>query len=214
MRSPKKLTTTKCKARVHPASPAAYSWPLDDGACRLDIIAVKHIGTVRSNTRRKETDVQLRRVFSHRKNAALADRCAACRAVRVCVGHAAYRPQYSRDHGVAILVAVFVRLLWRATHAEPTPLDGVPPWQVQSAWVLHWLLYLMLFGIPVLGWVNASWRGMPIGMFGLELPQLVRTRAPGWGWSGDLHAVLANFVMLPLVWSACSLSALSLFHPT
>src|SRR5262245_34284924 len=149
--------------------------------------------------------------------------CAACRAVRVCVGHAAYRPQYSRDHGVAILVAVFVRLLWRATHAEPTPLDGVPPWQVQSAWVFHWLLYPMLFGIPVLGWVNASWRGMPIGMVGLELPQLVRTRAPGWGWSGDLHAVLANYVMLPLVvklrdvaarWSACSLSALSLFHPT
>lgn len=101
--------------------------------------------------------------------------------------------------GVAILVVAFVRLLWRATHAEPAPLDGVPPWQVQSAWVLHWLLYLMLFGIPVLGWINASWRGMPIGMFGLELPQLVRTRAPGWGWTGDLHTVLANYVMLPLV---------------
>jgi len=70
--------------------------------------------------------------------------------------------------GVAILVVVFVRLLWRATHAEPTPLDGVPPWQVQSAWVLYWLLYPMLFGIPVLGWVNASWRGMPIGMFGWD----------------------------------------------
>ncbi len=101
--------------------------------------------------------------------------------------------------GIVILAVAIVRLGWRFTHGEPAPEDGVPPWQTASARVLHWLLYLLLFAIPVLGWINASWRGMPIVMFGLELPQLIATRKPGWGWTGDVHGLLANYGMLTLV---------------
>lgn len=101
--------------------------------------------------------------------------------------------------GIVILAVVVVRLLWRATHGEPVPLDGVPPWQVQSARVVHWLLYLLLFVVPILGWINASWRGFPVILFGVEFPKLIGTRVPGWGWTGDLHGVLANYVILTLV---------------
>lgn len=101
--------------------------------------------------------------------------------------------------GVIILGVAIVRLIWRATHADPVPLDGVPPWQVQSARALHWLLYILLFVIPILGWLNASWRGMPLVLFGIELPKLIGTRAPGWGWTGDVHVILAYYVMLTLI---------------
>ena len=89
----------------------------------------------------------------------------------------------------------------------------VPPWQVLSARVVHWLLYVLLFVVPILGWINASWRGMPIVMFGMELPKLIATRAPGWGWTGDVHALLANYLMLTLVGLHVLCWALSLFHP-
>lgn len=101
--------------------------------------------------------------------------------------------------GVVILAVAVVRLAWRLTHAEPAPEEDLPPWQVQSARVVHWLLYLLLLLLPILGWINASWRNMPIVMFGLELPKLVATRAPGWGWTGDVHTLLANYAMLILV---------------
>jgi cytochrome b561 len=101
--------------------------------------------------------------------------------------------------GVIIIAVVIVRLGWRVTHGEPEPEDGIPPWQTATARVVHWLLYALLFVIPVLGWLNASWRGMPIVMFGLELPELLAKRAPGWGWTGDVHALLANWVLLVLV---------------
>jgi cytochrome b561 len=101
--------------------------------------------------------------------------------------------------GVIILVVAIIRLAWRVTHAEPAPLDGVPPWQVQSARIIHWLLYALLLVLPILGWINASWRGMPIVLFGLEFPKLVGTRAPGWGWTGDVHTLLAYYVMLTLI---------------
>lgn len=101
--------------------------------------------------------------------------------------------------GVMILVVAIVRLAWRATHGEPVPLDGMPPWQVQSARLVHWLLYVLLLVVPVLGWMNASWRGMPLVLFGIEMPKLVATRAPGWGWTGDVHSLLAYYAMLTLV---------------
>ena len=101
--------------------------------------------------------------------------------------------------GVLILAVAVVRLAWRATHAEPPPEDGVPPWQAQSARIIHWLLYVLLFVLPILGWINASWRGFPVVMFGLELPKLVATRVPGWGWTGDVHSCWPNYAMLALV---------------
>ena len=101
--------------------------------------------------------------------------------------------------GMLILLVAIVRLAWRATHREPEPEDGVPPWQIKSARIVHWLLYLLLLVVPVLGWINASWRGFPAVMFGLELPKLIATRAPGWGWTGDVHMLLAYYGMLTLV---------------
>ena len=101
--------------------------------------------------------------------------------------------------GVVILALAVARLGWRASHGEPTPLDGIPPWQTTTARIVHWLLYLLLFVVPILGWLNASWRGMPIVMFGLELPGLLPKHAPGWGWTGDVHSLLAEYLMLALV---------------
>ncbi|HZQ11747.1 MAG TPA: cytochrome b [Pseudolabrys sp.] len=101
--------------------------------------------------------------------------------------------------GIVILAVALVRLAWRAAQGEPEPEDGLPPWQTASARIVHWLLYLLLLALPLLGWINASWRGMPVVMAGLELPKLVATRAPGWGWTGDVHEVLSNYVLLALV---------------
>jgi cytochrome b561 len=102
--------------------------------------------------------------------------------------------------GVLILFVAVARLAWRWTHPEPVPLDGVPPWQVQSARAVHVLLYLLLFVLPVLGWMNASWRGFDVSFFGLfVMPKLLATRAAGFGWTGDIHALLSNYALTGLV---------------
>jgi cytochrome b561 len=101
--------------------------------------------------------------------------------------------------GIALLVLAVVRLLWRLGHSEPQPEAGIPAWQITTARIVHWSLYVLLFVVPILGWINASWRNMPVVMFGMELPRLVATRAPGWQWTGDVHGLLANYAMLILV---------------
>ena len=102
--------------------------------------------------------------------------------------------------GVLILGVIIVRLIWRITHGEPTPVAGVPPWQVRSARIIHSLLYLLLVIVPMLGWTNASYRGMPITFFGLvHVPQLVATHDATWRWTGDIHTLVAEYAILPLV---------------
>jgi cytochrome b561 len=101
--------------------------------------------------------------------------------------------------GIIILLVAIIRLVWRAMHGEPVPHAGLPPWQVRSARAIHWALYVLLFVVPILGWINASYRGMPVVMFGLELPPLIGRRAPGWGWTGDVHTWIAEYGMLGLV---------------
>ena len=47
MRGAEKLTTTKTKkVRLHPASPALISWPLNDGTLRFDITVETNIGSL------------------------------------------------------------------------------------------------------------------------------------------------------------------------
>lgn len=102
--------------------------------------------------------------------------------------------------GVLILFVAVVRLALRLSHGALEPDDGMPPWQTASARVVHWLLYLLLFVLPILGWINACWRGMPVSFFGVfEMPKLVTTRAPDWAWTGDIHGLLANYALLALV---------------
>lgn len=102
--------------------------------------------------------------------------------------------------GVLILVVAIVRIIWRATHAEPDAEAGVSPRQQKLARIVHRALDLLLLALPILGWINASWRGYPVTLFGMfAFPKLVATHAPGWGWTGDMHSLLADYVFLPLI---------------
>ncbi len=101
--------------------------------------------------------------------------------------------------GVLILGVAAIRLLWMLARGLPAPID-MPAWQHRSAVAVHWLLYLLLFAVPILGWLTASWRGYPVSLFGLfEVPKLLATRAAGWQWTGDIHEFLATYALLTLV---------------
>lgn len=102
--------------------------------------------------------------------------------------------------GVLIIGVIVVRLAWRITHGEPVHETGIPAWQLRAARVIHGLLYLLLIVVPLLGWINASYRGMPITFFGLaDVPQLVASHDASWRWTGDIHTLIAEYGILPLV---------------
>ena len=79
-----------------------------------------------------------------------------------------------RSTGTLILVLTGLRLIWRLFHPPPPLLAGLPAWQKRAATIMHWLLYFLLFLLPLLGWVGTSAYGAEIVVYGLfVLPPLL-----------------------------------------
>lgn len=83
--------------------------------------------------------------------------------------------------GITILALVALRVLWRLYAGTPKPVAGSPHWQERIAALTHAAIYLLLFAIPISGWVLNSAAGFPLQWFGLvNLPHIVEK-------SHDLH---------------------------
>lgn len=76
--------------------------------------------------------------------------------------------------GITILALVVLRLAYRlASPVPPFPASRIA-WEGRVARATHWLLYALLFAIPLVGWAMSGASGRPVVWFGLvELPQLV-----------------------------------------
>ncbi|AUZ55589.1 cytochrome b [Stenotrophomonas acidaminiphila] len=91
--------------------------------------------------------------------------------------------------GITVLVLVVLRLLWRLYAGAPRPVPGTPGWQERIAGATHWLLYVMMFAIPLSGWLYDSASGLrPFKLFGLlEMPKLVAPDERAAQLSHSLH---------------------------
>lgn len=79
--------------------------------------------------------------------------------------------------GVTILALAVIRLAWRATHPTPAPRHAAR-WDAAVSAATHWLLYLILFLMPVSGYLLSSASGASVSYFGLfDLPALSRSDA-------------------------------------
>lgn len=75
--------------------------------------------------------------------------------------------------GLTILALVALRLLWRLYAGAPTPVAGTPTWQHRIASVTHFGLYVLLFAMPLSGWLFNSAAGYPLQWFKLfNLPAI------------------------------------------
>lgn len=75
--------------------------------------------------------------------------------------------------GITIFLVSAVRLAWR--HIKPPPpLAAMPDWQMTAALFSHALLYVLVFAIPISGWLYSSATGVQVVYLKLvPLPDLV-----------------------------------------
>jgi cytochrome b561 len=79
-----------------------------------------------------------------------------------------------KEFGILILMLVMLRLLWRATNINPPLPISMPSWQKFAAISVHILFYILMFSLPITGWMLTSASGLPVSFFGLfVLPDLV-----------------------------------------
>jgi cytochrome b561 len=83
--------------------------------------------------------------------------------------------------GVTIFLFVVLRLVWRMTHAAPPLPVNMPGWQISAAKLSHVMLYVLMFAIPITGWLMSSAKGFQTVYFGvLPIPDLlIKNRETG-----------------------------------
>jgi len=99
--------------------------------------------------------------------------------------------------GIAILLLVVVRLVVRLRHRPPPlPMD-MPAWQRFVAHASHWLLYALMFALPLIGWGMLSAGGYPVMLsHSLRLPAILPANPVLFAWLREAHRYLAYLFFL------------------
>lgn len=81
---------------------------------------------------------------------------------------------FHKSLGVLILILMVLRLLNRLVRGAPIADPGIAPWQKVLSATVHTSLYVLLFAMPIVGYVANSAFGAATPFFGLfELPPIV-----------------------------------------
>jgi cytochrome b561 len=73
---------------------------------------------------------------------------------------------WHKEFGFLALLLVALRLLWRLTNIDP-PLKFLSRFQQISAKSMHFILYILMFSIPISGWMITSTANLSFSFFGL-----------------------------------------------
>lgn len=123
--------------------------------------------------------------------------------------HRAALLELHRPVGIAILLLVVVRLVNRLRHRPPPLPPDLPRWQVYAAKASHWMLYGLMFAMPLIGWSMLSAGGFPVKLFaGVNLPGIAPQDPALYGWLRQAHGVLALVLFVTVLGHL----AAALFH--
>ena len=94
--------------------------------------------------------------------------------------------------GILILVLVALRLINRLINPAPPLPAGMPAVLRFAAHASHWLLYALMFALPLIGWGMLSAGGYPIELVGsFHLPPILPHSSALYAVLRPAHTVLA-----------------------
>ncbi len=100
--------------------------------------------------------------------------------------------------GITVFLTASARLLWRAMHPAPAAVP-MPVWQRRAVAATHATLYVLMFAIPLSGWIYSSATGVSVVYLGIApLPDLVPKDKALAAVLQAVHGTL-NFALLLLV---------------
>jgi cytochrome b561 len=106
---------------------------------------------------------------------------------------------YHKWAGVTLFLLVLIRLLWRMGHPAPALPDTMPALMQKAAAAGHLALYVLMFAIPLSGWIMSSAKGFQTVWFGvIPLPDLVGKDKVLGHQLEELHELL-SYTLLVLV---------------
>jgi cytochrome b561 len=108
------------------------------------------------------------------------------------------------DHmavGMLILLLTALRLVWRLTHTQPAFSHDLAGWERIAARLVHVTFYVLLVGLPLMGWLGSSMEGEAIDVFGaFTIPGVPVAANRGLGHEIlEIHGTLGEIMLYLIV---------------
>ena len=94
--------------------------------------------------------------------------------------------------GLCVFCFVCLRVFARLGGQTPLIKPAMPAWQALLAKAVHLALYVLMIGLPLLGWLTLSAKGKPVPFFGTELPALIVKNLEMAKWLKEIHETIAT----------------------
>jgi len=95
--------------------------------------------------------------------------------------------------GMTVLMLAVLRLLWRLGHPPPALPDGMRPLERVVARGTHVAFYVLLFVMPITGWMMSSAKNYSVSWFGLfTWPDLIGKNAAAFDALRTIHDTLSG----------------------
>jgi len=96
-----------------------------------------------------------------------------------------------KNVGLIVFILACIRLVWRWQHPVPYLPADLPTWQATAARLTHFLLYLLLFLMPLTGFLYTTLSGFPVPFLMVwDLAQYVPVNKPLGEWFKLAHLTL------------------------
>jgi len=101
--------------------------------------------------------------------------------------------------GVLILIMFFIRGFARIKHGAPALPKKFAKWEVKLSHAVHHLLYLLMFLMPLSGWIMSNAKGHSVKLFMFKMPDLVEKNKVLGDFARDAHGYVAWLLIAILV---------------
>ncbi len=102
-----------------------------------------------------------------------------------------------KSFGMTVLMLAILRLLWRLKHQPPELPAGMKPVERKLARSTHIAFYVLLFAMPLSGWLMSSAKNYSVSWFGLfTWPNLIGKNEAAFEVLRSTHHILSDILFV------------------
>ena len=103
---------------------------------------------------------------------------------------------WHKSIGVTVLLLVVLRLVWRLADPPPVHPATIPPRETKMAAAGHFLLYVLMFAVPISGWFASDASRIPFkAFFAVPMPDLVEANRSLQDLAAGVHEALTTTLL-------------------
>ena len=107
---------------------------------------------------------------------------------------------WHKSIGVTILVLAVLRLAWRMGNPPPLAPAGMTQWERKVAAFAHWIIYVLLFAVPLSGWWVSDASRVPFkAFFVVPMPDFIATDRALQEAAAEVHEALTTTLLIVVI---------------